>query len=41
LIVSEKESAEEDLDDFIKEKWDKAEENRTIMADLIHEYDEM
>jgi len=27
LIVSEKESAEKDLDDLIKEKWSKAEEN--------------
>jgi len=32
LIVSEKESAEKDLDDFIKEK---AEENRKILADLM------
>ena len=35
LIVSEKKSAEKDLDGFIKEKWNKAEENRKIMADLI------
>jgi len=35
LIVSEKESAEKDLDAFIKEKWNKAEENRKVMADLI------
>jgi len=35
LIVSEKESAEDDLDDFIKEKWNKAEENRKIMEDLM------
>jgi len=35
LIVSEKESAEKDLDDFIKEKWNKAEENRKVMANLI------
>jgi len=36
LIVSEKESAENDLDTFIKEKWNKAEENRKVMADLIN-----
>jgi len=36
LIVSEKESAENDLDGFIKEKWNKAEENRKVMADLIN-----
>jgi hypothetical protein len=36
LIVSEKESAEKDLDDFIKEKWNKAEENRNKMVDLIN-----
>ena len=36
LIVSEKESAEKDLDDFIKEKWSKAEENRKLMIDLIN-----
>jgi len=35
LIVSEKESADKDLDAFIKEKWNKTEENRKIMADLI------
>jgi len=35
LIVSEKESAEKDLDNFIKEKWNKAEENRKIMEDLM------
>jgi len=36
LIVSEKESAEKDLDCFIKEKWNKAEENTKVMADLIN-----
>jgi len=36
LIVSEKKSAEKDLDGFIKEKWNKAEENRKVMADLIN-----
>jgi len=36
LIVSEKESAEKDLDDFIKEKWSKAEDNRGVMADLMN-----
>jgi len=36
LIVSEKESAEKDLDHFIKEKWNKAEENRKVIADLIN-----
>jgi len=35
LIVSEKESAEKDLDNFIKEKWGKAEENRNVMEDLM------
>jgi len=35
LIVSEKKSAEKDLDGFIKEKWNKAEENRKVMEDLI------
>jgi len=36
LIVSEKQSAEKDLDSFIKEKWDKAEENRKAMMNLIN-----
>ena len=36
LLVSEKESAEKDLDAFIKEKWNKAEENRKVMRDLIN-----
>ena len=36
LIVSEKESAEKDLDNFVKEKWNKAEENRKVMADLLN-----
>jgi len=36
LIVSEKESAENDLDVFIKEKWNKAEENKKLMSDLIN-----
>jgi len=36
LIVSEKESAESDLDAFIKAKWNKAEENRKVIADLIN-----
>jgi len=35
LIVSKKESAEKDLDGFIKEKWSKAEENRKVMIDLM------
>jgi len=39
LIVSEKESAEKDLDRFIKEKWNKAEENRKVMADLMDHYE--
>ena len=39
LILSEKESAEKDLDVFIKEKWNKAEENRKVMADLINQYE--
>jgi len=36
LIVSEKESAEKDLDNFVKEKWNKAEENRKVMTNLIN-----
>jgi len=40
LIVSEKESAEKDLDAFIKEKWNKAEENSKVMADLISLYED-
>jgi len=36
LIVSEKGSAEKDLDDFIKEKWNNAEQNRKVVADLIN-----
>ena len=36
LIVSDKENAENDLDAFIKEKWNKAEENREVMADLFN-----
>ena len=39
LIVSEKESAENDLDVFIKEKWNKAEENKKLMSDLINQYE--
>ena len=39
LIVSQKESAEKDLDNFIKEKWNKAEENRKIMEDLMDQYE--
>jgi len=35
LIVSDKENAEKDLDDFIKEKWNKAEENRKVILNLI------
>jgi len=36
LIVSEKESAEKDLDNFVKEKWNKAEENRKVMTNVIN-----
>ena len=39
LIISEKESAENDLDDFIKEKWNKADENRKVMEDLMDKYE--
>ena len=39
MIVSEKESAEKDLDNFIKEKWNKAEENRKVMEDLMDKYE--
>jgi len=35
LIVSEKDGAEKDLDDFVKEKWNKSEENRKVLVDLI------
>ena len=35
LILSDKQSAVKDLDGFIKEKWNKAEENRKVIADLI------
>jgi len=35
LIVSDKEGAENDLDEFIKDKWNKAEENRKVMSDLM------
>jgi len=36
LIVSDKEEAEKDLDGFIKDKWNKAEENRKVMSDLMN-----
>ena len=39
LIVSDKESAEKDLDDFIKDKWSKADENRKLMLNLINQHD--
>jgi len=39
LRISEKESAENDLDDFIKEKWNKADENRKVMEDLMDKYE--
>jgi len=35
LIISEKQSAEKDLDNFIKEKWNKAEEHRKLMKNLM------
>jgi len=35
LILSEKKSAEKELDGFIKEKWNKSEENRKVMENLI------
>ena len=38
LIVSEKESAENDLDTFIKEKWNKAEENRKVISNIMDEH---
>ena len=38
-MVSDKEGAEQDLDGFIKEKWNKAEENRRIMSDLMSQYE--
>jgi len=39
LIVSDKESAEKDLDYFIKEKWNKAEENKNVLENLISKYE--
>jgi len=39
LIVSNKEGAEKDLDEFIKDKWNKAEENRKVMSDLMSKYE--
>jgi len=39
LIISEKESSENDLDDFIKEKWNKADENRLRLEDLMDKYE--
>ena len=38
-MVSDKEGAEKDLDEFIKDKWNKAEENRKIMSDLMNQYE--
>ena len=35
LLISDKEGAEKDLDGFIKDKWNKAEENRKNMLDLM------
>jgi hypothetical protein len=40
LILSDKKSAVKDLDDFIKEKWNKGEENRKVMMNLINEYED-
>ena len=39
MIVSDKEEAEKDLDEFIKEKWKEAEEHRKIMSDLMSSYE--
>ena len=39
LIVSEKEGYERDFDAFIKDKWNKAEENRKVMKNLIDQYE--
>jgi len=36
LIVSEKEGAEKELDQFITEKWNKAAENKRILLDLMN-----
>lgn len=35
LILSEKESAEKDLDNFIKDKWSKAEDNKKVIENLL------
>ena len=40
LIVSEKDGAEKDLDDFVKEKWNKSEENRKVLVDLIKQHED-
>ena len=40
MIVSDKDNAEKDLDDFIKEKWNKAEENKQIMNKLLKNYED-
>ena len=39
LIVSDKEGAEKDLDEFIKDKCNKAEENKKMISDLINQYE--
>ena len=36
IIVSDKEGAEKDLDEFIKDKWNKAEDNRKVMLGLMN-----
>jgi len=36
LIASDKEESEKDLDGFIKDKWNKAGENRKVMSDLMN-----
>jgi len=36
LIISNKEGDEKDLDGFIKDKWNKAKENRKVMLSLMN-----
>lgn len=38
-IVSYKESAEKDLDSFIKEKWSQSEENTKNLEELMDRYE--
>ena len=37
LIISKQEGAEKELDNFIKEKWNKAEENQRKILDIMNQ----